>query len=568
MSSGHSERTRLDCGAMEKDKTQRLKILPLGGLGEIGMNCLVIEYANEMILVDCGVQFPDLAYAGVDILIPDLTYVRERLDNLKAIVVTHGHDDHIGAIPYLARDKEIEVYATPFPTGLLKNKMEEIRDIKGIHFHEIEPRKKFQVGCFTFDPIPVQHSIIEALAFAIETPVGTLIHSGDFKHDPVETSHGVIGFDAFEEWGKKGVLLLMSDSTNAERTGHTLSEVDIAQSFEQILRKQNGRILIALFASNIRRIENLLQLAKSLGKKVAFIGRSMHNYTRLAHEQSAMHIPEDTLVLIENIHTVPDDKVIILATGSQAEPQSALLRISQGIYKDFQIKPGDQVIMSSRFIPGNERNISRMIDDLYRQGAEVMYEAVHQIHVSGHGFQDELLMMLRVTQPKFFIPIHGAYRHLKKHSNLACRAGVEPGNTVVIEDGFQIELTPDSMEVIQSFPLQKTALVGGTFVNASPEILSQRANLGKTGIVIPVVMRQSETKELITRPVVHLYGLLIKGPESVEEITTQAERHLAELCQAAKREPDLADILRLEMRRFFKKRASHKPVVAPLVIDL
>lgn len=561
-------RSGLDLVSMGKVSSDEIKILPLGGLGEIGMNCLVVEYSNEMILVDCGVQFPDQNFQGVDILIPDLTYVRERLDNLKAIVVTHGHDDHIGAIPYLARDKKIDVYATPFPTGLLKNKMEEVSGMKGINFHEIQPRKKFKVGHFTFDPIPVSHSIIEALAFAIETPVGTIIHSGDFKHDAKDAALGATGFGPFEEYGKKGVLLLMSDSTNAERCGHTLGETDIAKSFQSIFEKQTGRLLIALFASNIKRIENLLQLAKSLGKKVAFIGRSMHSYTQLAHEQSAMKIPEDTLILIENIGEFPDDKVIVLATGSQAEPQSALLRISQGIHKFFQVKPGDQIIMSSRFIPGNERNITRMIDDLYRQGGEVMYEAVHQIHVSGHGFQDELLMMLKATKPKFFIPIHGAYRHLKKHSNLATSSGVEIGNAVVIEDGFQLALTEDSLRVVESYPLQKSALVEGTFVDANPEVLTHRANLAKTGIVIPVVMRRADNKELITDPVVHTYGLLLRKPETAEEIVSLAEKHLAAVYEESKRNADLSDVLRLEMRRFFKKRASHKPVVAPLIIDL
>lgn len=559
---------------MNKSPDGKVRILPLGGLGEIGMNCLVIEYSNpttqenEMVLIDCGVQFPDQTFQGVDILLPDLTYVRDRLSSLKAIVVTHGHEDHIGAIPYLARAKDLDVYATPFPTGLLKNKMQEIVGMKDIRFHEIQPRKKFTIGSFTFDPIPVQHSIIESLAFAIETPVGTIIHSGDFKHDPEEVSHGVIGFEPFEEWGKKGVLLLMSDSTNAERGGHTLSEVDIAESFEQILKKQTGRMLIALFASNIRRIENLLKVAHAQGKKVAFIGRSMHSYTRLAHEQSSMNIPPDTLILSENIKDHPDDKVIVLATGSQAEPQSALIRVSHGTHKDFHIKPGDQIILSSRFIPGNERNITHMIDDLYRQGAEVMYESVHQIHVSGHGFQDELMMMLKATNPKFFVPIHGCYRHLKKHSNLAKRAGVQEGNAVVIEDGFQLELTAESLQVTNSIPLSKEALVEGTFVDAAPEVLTERANLGKTGIVIPVIMRRVDNKELITDPVVHCYGLLLRKPDTHDRVVAQAEKRLLEVYKEERKNPDLEDVVRLEMRRFFKKRASHKPVVAPIVIDL
>jgi len=547
---------------------KKLRILPLGGLGEIGMNCLVLEYGDDMVLIDCGVQFPDSHWPGMDLLVPDFSYVRDRLDSLKAVVVTHGHDDHIGAIPYLLKEKKLDIYATPFPTGLISQKLTEHSDLKEVRFHTIESRKKFKVGPFTFDPIPVQHSIIEALAFAIETPVGTIVHSGDFKHDAHETSQGNIGFEPFEDWGKKGVALLLSDSTNAERPGHTLSEMEIRDSFQQILGQQKGRMIIALFASNIKRIEKLLQLAHSLGKKVAFAGRSMHSYTKLAFEQNSLSIPPETLVLLENIGMYSDDKVLVLVTGSQAEPQSALLRISEGIHKDFQIKKGDLVVMSSRFIPGNERAISKMIDQLYRAGAEVLYESIHQVHVSGHGQQEELLMMLKATKPKYFIPIHGAYRHLSKHAGLAKESGVESEHIQIIEDGQLVELSEESLEVKEKIELKKTVVVGTSFVEGSPDVFTQRSNLAKTGVVFAVFMRDAKSLKLVAPPAVKSYGLLYFQGENPDYVAEDAEDHLEDVYYDAVHSGELEETLRLEGRRFYKKRVSHKPVFIPLVLDI
>lgn len=553
--------------ATVQNKT-KLRLIPLGGLGEIGMNCLILEYGSDMVLIDCGVQFPDSHWPGMDLLVPDFSYLKERLNNLRAVVVTHGHDDHIGAIPYLLKEKELDIYATPFPTGLISQKLTEHSDLRDVRFHKIENRKKFKVGPFNFDPIPVQHSIIEALAFAIETPVGTIIHSGDFKHDAHETSQGKIGFEAFEEWGKKGVKLLLSDSTNAERPGHTLSEMEIKDSFEQILKRQKSRMIIALFASNIKRVEKLLQLAHSQGKKVAFAGRSMHAYTKLAFEQNSLEIPAETLILLEQVGQYPDDKIIVLVTGSQAEPQSALLRISEGIHKDFQIRPGDLVVMSSRFIPGNERAITKMIDQLYRAGAEVLYESIHQVHVSGHGQQDELLMMLRATKPKYFIPIHGAYRHLSKHAGLAKESGVLPDNIQVIEDGQIVELSDEGLEIGEKLELNRGVVVGTSFVEGSADVFSQRSNLAKTGIVFAVFMRDAKSLKLIAPPAVYPYGIMYFQGENPDHVAEDAEDHLEDIYYDAVRSGDLEETLRLEGRRFYKKRASHKPVFIPLVLDV
>lgn len=549
---------------MQKDQ---LKIIPLGGLGEIGMNAMVFETQSDMVLIDCGLQFPDSSYPGVEVLVPDLSYVLARLDKLKGVIITHGHDDHIGAVPFLLREKELDIYATPFPTGLIQQKLSEFSGTQAVRFHSIEPRKKFSVGCFEFDPISVQHSIIEALAFAIETPVGTVIHSGDFKHDPKEASRGEITFQAFKEYGDKGVTLLLSDSTNAEREGHTISEVDVENSFEEILGRQTGRLIIALFASNIRRVEKILLLAKKHGKKVAFMGRSMHSYTRLAFEQNSLTIPEDTVVLVENTGSYPDDQVIVLSTGSQAEPRSALVRVAEGIHKDFEIKKTDTVVMSSRFIPGNERAITRMIDNLYRLGADVMYESVHQIHVSGHGFQEELLMMLKAVRPKFFIPIHGEFRHLSKHAKLAEQAGVKEKNVFVIEDGQAIECSKDQMVLGEKIEIIKHPAVENLFVDGSPEALKQKQALAKAGVVFVAIFRKSKTHQLLSDPIVSFQGLLLYHGTDEAELILGAKKRLIQVNKEMGDREDFEDIVKLETRRFFKNFVSYKPVVIPVVIN-
>jgi ribonuclease J len=548
--------------------SKKLKIIPLGGLGEIGMNCLVLEWDEKMILIDCGIQFPDLTYPGVELLTPDLSYVRQNADRLCGVVMTHGHDDHIGAIPFLLMDMEVDVYCTPFPRGLIENKLVEYPQLEEVRFHEIQPNKKFKVGPFTIEALPVAHSIIEAMALAIETPVGVVIHSGDFKHDTSLMEGESAGFEAFKKYGDKGVRLLFSDSTNAERTGHTISETDVTEAFEPILSEQTGRLFIALFASNIRRVENLLALAKRMGKKVALAGRSMHSYTRLAHSQSKMDLPTETLQLIENLERFPDNEVILLLTGSQAEPGSALARIAAGTHKEVKIRKGDKVILSSRFIPGNERNITSMIDRLYRAGAEVTYESIHQIHVSGHGFQDELLMMLEATRPQCFIPIHGEYRHLSKHSRLAEKSGVKPENIRVIEDGQIAELDDEGLVLGEKLELRKGVIVEGRFMETDPAVFAQRTNLARTGIVFVSFVRDRKTHQLLEAPSVSSYGILYREGVRVEDVDLDASEMLEDFFPELERHENWQEAVKIEVRRFFRKRASHKPVVVSTMQDV
>ncbi len=548
---------------------KRLKILPLGGLGEIGMNCLLLEYDEQIVLLDCGIQFPDSRFPGVDILTPDLTYVRQKAKQVRGVVITHGHEDHIGGLPYLAQSMKLDVWATPFPRGLIEHKISEHSNLQTMKFHDIKPGKKFKVGPFTFDPIPVQHSIIESLGFAIETPVGTLIHTGDFKHDETDAGGPVKDFARFHEWGDKGVLLLLSDSTNAERLGHTITEEEVVLAFGDFFRDQKGRLLVAMFASNIRRIENLLWLAKKMGKRVAFEGRSMHSYVHLAHEQGSMKLPDDTIILAEDVEDYPDDQVILFLTGSQAEPQSALVRIATGVHKTVHIKPTDRVLMSSRFIPGNERAITNMIDSLYRQGAEVVYESVHHIHVSGHGYQEELAMMLKATRPKFFVPIHGEYRHLAMHAKLAKANGVREDHICVIEDGQPVEFGKNDFKLGERLELQKGIVVSGSYMNSDPTLFTQRAALAKTGIVFVTLMRKAgHRKKLAYAPQVAAYGILLESGRDITDVMEDAERHLEDKYPEMLKEEELAEALRIETRRFFKRYSAMKPVVLSVILDI
>lgn len=543
--------------------SEKLKIIPLGGLGEIGMNCMVLEWQDQIILIDCGVQFPDFRYVGVDVLVPDLSYLRERLHKLSGIMVTHGHDDHIGAIPFLARERDLDIYCTAFPQGLLEHKLSEYNDLHEVRFHRIVPRKMFEVGAFKLDPIPVSHSIIEALGFGIETPVGNIVHSGDFKHDPALGG----SFDPFKEWGNKGVHLLFSDSTNSDRCGHTVSETEVLSSFDQTFANQTSRLFIALFASNIRRIENLLNVAHKRGKKVVFCGRSMHNYTQLAHMQESMSIPNETLILEENIHDYPADRIVVLMTGSQAEPQSALVRVSNGVHKNIKIQEGDRILLSSRFIPGNERAITNMIDQLCRLGAEVTYESIEQIHVSGHGFQDELLMMLESVKPRFFVPVHGDYRHLFTHAGLARSTGVKHDDAVVIEDGQLLELDKESLTLGEKYELQKSVIVRGSYMNSDPSLFSQRLALSRTGVVFVSALRDKKRNSYSFKIAAH--GIVLESEADLKYTLEDAEYYLEQKFGRMQREMnDAPEVVRLLTRRYFKRIASHKPTVVSIILDI
>jgi ribonuclease J len=416
-----------------------LKIIPLGGLGEIGLNMMVFEYGETIFILDAGLMFPEDYMLGVDLVIPNMNYLKQSSASVAGIVLTHAHEDHIGALPYLLREVNAPVFGTPFTLGLVRHHLEELDLISTTQLHQISPAEKLKLGAFQLEFIRVGHSVVDGVGMSIDTPVGRLIHTGDFKIGYAAADGMTTDVNAFARYGERGVLALLSDSTNVEKEGYTLSDSEIGETFERIISKSRGRIITALFASNISRIQMIVDIAKAGGKKIAFNGRSIEISAKLARELGYLNIATGMQIDIEQVNDYPDDEIIILTTGSQGEPMSALARMSAGMHKQIKIKAGDTVILSSKFIPGNERAITKIVNNLYRQGADVIYEKISDIHVSGHAFREELKLMMNLTKPEYFIPVHGEYRHLTLHSRLAREVGIPDPNILLAENGHIIE---------------------------------------------------------------------------------------------------------------------------------
>ncbi len=551
-----------------------LKIVPLGGLGEIGMNCMVLEYEDEIVIVDCGLLFSDLDHFGVEFIIPDFTYLRERKDKIKAYLVTHGHEDHIGAIP-LAMKAGIQapIYASTFSSLLLREKLKE---------HGLEDRaeiRTFRMGDqinfkhFQIKTVSVNHSIVDSAAFIIETPVGKVIHTGDFKIDPTPFFGDEINLKIFSEAGDSGVLLLMSDSTNVERHEHSMSESVIYQKFEQLFAAAQGLTVVSMFASNLGRMGQVFDIAKKLDKKIALAGRTMEQNIRLGTEAGYIKNPENQLVSLFDLNQYPRNQVIVLSTGSQGEYRSALIRMASGEHGQVQLQNGDLVLMSSKFIPGNEKAIGRMINSLFKQGAEVLYEAVHDIHVSGHATRPELKEMIKRVRPKYFIPIHGEYRHLVHHASLARETGVAPENVIIAGNGDVIELTPDSCRVVEHLEETRVLVEGRDGNDISKLILKERRQMGEKGVIFSLIIRNAESRRVISGPEIFSKGLAHESREGwlVEEAKKAVKKVLSEYDQSiANRGPemDLQETIRVELRRFFNQSIGKKPIVLPIILDL
>ena len=547
-----------------------LRIVPLGGLGEFGLNMMLIEYGEAAIAIDCGLMFPGADLLGIDLVIPDIGYLLENKHKLKAIILTHAHEDHMGGVPYVLQHLSVPIYGTRLTLGLLSNRVKEhgLEDVADVR--EITAGELWDLGPFKLEGIRVTHSLMDCLALAIQTPVGTIIHTGDFKIDNTPMEGEMFDFQRFAAYGEKGVLLLMSDSTNVERRGHTPSEREVGTNLEQIFQHSTGRVLVSTFSSSIPRIQQVLDISERCGRRVVLSGRSMVRNSQVASDLGYLRLPRGFMTENDRWQDLSSDRLTFLTTGSQGEPLSVLHRVALDDHKTIKIQPGDNVILSSKFIPGNEKTISNLINHLYRRGAEVHYEKVSEIHVSGHASQEELKTMLQLTRPRYFVPIHGEYRHLVRHRRLAQEVGVPEANCFILEDGDVLELTANS--ATKGFPVQ----VGKVFVDGKgvgdvgPVVIRDRRHLSEDGLVLAVLAIHQQSGEIVAGP-----DLISRGfvrDEEGEEILEQARKIVLETFSAMNRETraDRAEIqeeIRVALRRYFRKRLERRPVVLPYIVE-
>ncbi len=548
-----------------------LRIVPLGGLGEIGLNMMVFETAEDLMVVDAGLMFPEEYMLGVDYVISDARYVRERSDKLRAIVLTHGHEDHIGALPYLLDDLSCPVYGTPMTLGLVRHRLDEHGLLDSADLREIEPRKAFKIGCMTIDPIRVTHSIVDGVGLAIDTPAGLVVHTGDFKIDKTPVDDDPIDLSAFAHFGDRGVVLLMSDSTNIEQEGYTLSEREVGKAFDEIFPKSPGRIIIAAFASNIHRIQQAIDSAARFHRRVIVSGRSMQDNIRIARELGYLHVPEGIMADINELPKLYPEQVCMLTTGSQGEPRSALTRMAYGDHKQVQIQTGDTVILSSKFIPGNELSILRIINQLYRRGAEVYYEKVSEIHVSGHASREELSLMVNLVRPEYFMPIHGETRHLIQHARLARELGVEPDNVIVAHDGDVIEFHPKGAEVLDPVKVGRIFIDGKGVGDVGDVVLRDRRHLSENGMVITILVIEPRSGEFVYGPDIFTRGLTFEEErpdllEGAKDAVTDALNEVPPEIRGS--EVELKAEVHRVLRRFFNRELERRPVILPIIIEL
>ena len=549
-------------------------MVALGGLGEIGMNCMILEYEGELIVIDCGLLFSDLDHFGVEYVIPDFTYLTERKDQIKAFVVTHGHEDHIGALPFaLKAGIRAPIYASAFSSLLIREKLKEHGLESSTDLRVFKMGERLDLGAFKVQPVSVNHSIVDSAALFIDTPVGKVIHTGDFKIDPTPFYGQSIDLDLFSKAGDEGVLLLLSDSTNVERHEHSMSENIIYQKFEQLFAAAEGLTIVSMFASNVGRMGQVFDLANKLGKKIALSGRGMEQNVRLSMEAGYLKGGASHLIPLSDLEKYNRKDVIVLSTGSQGEYRSSLIRIAQNEHPVISLQEKDVVLMSSKFIPGNEKAIGKMINQLFKQGAEVLYESVHDIHVSGHATRPELKEMLVRVRPKFFVPIHGEYRHLVHHSNLAKESGVEPENVIIAVDGDVLELTSESCAVVEHMEETRVLVEGKEGNDITKLILKERRQLGEKGIVFSLLVRNAENGQLISGPEIISKGLAAEDREAqlildakkvVKKVVSDFEKNTRDHGPHS----DLQETIRIELRRFFFSSIGKKPTVLPIILDL
>ncbi len=553
------------------ENESKLSIIPLGGLGEIGKNMTVIKYGDSIVLIDSGLTFPEDEMLGIDVVIPDIRYLIENKEKIKAILLTHGHEDHIGAIPYVIKELNVPIYGTKLTLGLLEVKLKEAGMYKKAKLNTVKPRDTLKIGPFKVDFFRVSHSIADSVGLAINTKIGTIVHTGDFKFDQTPVDGDVIDVSKLAQLGERGVLVLLSDSTNAEKAGFTMSEKIVGKTFEHAFSSAKERIIVASFASNVHRLQQVISTAYDYGKKVAVVGRSMINVVNVAYEKGYLNIPEGTLVDLDEILKLPKEKVVIITTGSQGEPMSALTRMAMSDHSRLEILPGDTVIISATPIPGNEKMVFKTIDQLYKQGADVIHENVDGVHVSGHASQEDLKLMLNLLKPKFFIPVHGEYRMLIKHSRLAKDVGIKDDNIFVIENGQIVEFTKNIGKLAGRVHSGRVLVDGLGVGDVGNIVLRDRKQLSEDGILIVVVTISKNCGKVLAGPDIVSRGFVYVRES--EELISEAKAKIKQVlnnCEE-KKITEWAAIkseVRDNLSKFLYSKTKRRPMILPIIMEV
>jgi ribonuclease J len=554
---------------------RKLRVIPLGGLGEFGMNCMALQFGDDIIVIDAGMMFPEAELLGVDVVTPDFTFLEENREHVRALVLTHGHEDHIGAVPFLISELDIPVYGTPFTLALVERRLEEHELLDRVKFHKVKPGERIEIGPFSIEFIHVTHSIVSAVMLAITTPLGVVIHTGDFKVDPTPIDNVPFDLHTLAAYGKRGVLLLMSDSTNVDRPGYTESERAVQPRLEDIFNRAERRLVISCFSSSIHRLQGVLDLAAEYGRKVALLGRSMNTTTEIAHNLGLLHIPDNILLRPQDIMQVAPNKLAVVVSGTQGEPMSALSRVAVDNHKNLTVEAGDTVVLSARIIPGNEKAIYRMINHLAKRGAELIYGNMNPpVHVSGHGSAEELRLVLNLVRPRYFMPIHGEYRQLAKHASLAQHlrgSGLE--QTFILETGDSLEIDKMGARRGEKVTVGRVCIDSGSLDDVVEDlVIRDRRHLAEDGFVIPIIAINKHTGLSETLPEIVSRGF-VSFEEEGSGLLQEARQVVARTLETSTQEERtdwgvMKEKIRSDLKRFLNKQTSRRPLITPVILEV